>query len=72
MMTQQAVNGALGVLVEASIKRDATSTMIGAKGLRHATPLQLDYARQYCRIKHGYTDQAIASAITNKPLVPAI
>ncbi len=67
MITQQAVNGALGVLVEASINRNAGSTMIGTKVLQHATPHQLDNARHYCRIKFGYTDKTIRAAITGRP-----
>jgi hypothetical protein len=67
MMTQEAVNRGLGVLVEASIKHDACSTLIGTKALRHATKLQLDNARHYCRIKFGYADNVIASAITSRP-----
>jgi hypothetical protein len=67
MMTQEAVNGALSVLVEASIKQDTGSTLIGTKALRHATKLQLDNARHYCRIKFGYADNVIASAIRSRP-----
>jgi hypothetical protein len=63
MVTQESINGALGILVEASIRQDSGSALIGTKILRHATSLQLDYARSYCRIKHKYTDKAITSAL---------
>ena len=66
MMTQEAVNGALGILVEASIRHDPSSALIGTKILRHATSLQMDNARNYCRIKHGYSDKVIASALAGE------
>lgn len=69
MITQQAVNGALSVLVEAAIKNDPDSTLIGTRALRQATPHQLDNARHYCRIKFGYADKVIASAITSRPSI---
>jgi len=72
MMTQEAVNRALSVLVEAAIKHDPHSTLIGTKALRQATPHQLENARHYCRIKFGYADNVITSAIISRPsLVPA-
>jgi len=67
MITQQAVNGALSVLVEAAINHDTDSTLIGTRALRQATPDQLNNARHYCRIKFGYADNVIASAITSRP-----
>ncbi len=51
------------ILVEASINRDLPSGMIGAKILSFATVDQIAVAREYCRIKHRYTNEQIANAI---------
>lgn len=62
-MTQASTNGGLAILVEASINRDLSSGLIGAKILSFATVDQIATAREYCRIKHRYTDLQITNAI---------
>lgn len=65
-MTQTTANGGMEILVQASIKRDLPSGLIGAKILKSATAEQIFTARGYCRIKHRYTDQQIDHAISTK------
>lgn len=62
-MTQSTANSGLEILVQASLKRDLQSGMIGVKILKLATPEQISTARGYCRIKHRYTDKQIDQAI---------
>lgn len=65
-MTQSTANGGMEILVQASIKHDIPSGLIGAKILKLATPEQIFAARGYCRIKHRYTDKQIDQAMSEE------
>ena len=66
-MTQATANGGLEILVESFINRDLSSGLIGKRILKLATDAQISTAREYCRIKHRYTDKQIETAIRGNP-----